>query len=102
MTATIEAPATPQIEIAGRHTQAALGKALLEAAQRAREDDRVTWITSGGTKIAAIVPEYVGDAKDPDSPHDPVLTGKVVPKPLPPGQVQLELNTGEPADEPAT
>jgi hypothetical protein len=93
---------TPAIEIAGRHTQSALGKALLEAAQRAREADRVTWITSGGTKIAAVVPEYVGDAKDPGSPHDPVITGKVVPKPLPSPAVQLALDTGEPVSEPAS
>jgi len=97
------APAeTPEIEIASKHTAAQLGRALLDATARARETDRVTWITSGGTKIAAVVPLYVGDASDQDSPHDPVLTGKVVPKPLPPGQVQLVLHTGEPGDEPAT
>jgi hypothetical protein len=93
---------TPEIEIAGKHTQAQLGKALLEAAGRAREDDRCTYITSGGTRIAAVVPLYVGDASDLDVPHDPVLTGKIVPKPLPPGQVQLVLNTGEPSGEPAS
>lgn len=99
MTAPTATTTTPEIEIASKHTQAQLGKALLEAAQRAREDDRLTWITSGGTRIAAVVSTYVGDAADPDAPHDPVLTGKVVARPLPQPAVQLEL---EPSGETAT
>jgi hypothetical protein len=86
---------TPAIEIAGKHTQASLGKAMLEATQRARESDRCTYITSGGAKIAAIVPLYVGDASDLDSPHDPVITGKVVPKPVEGPAVQLALDSGD-------
>jgi hypothetical protein len=98
---------TPVIEIAGKHTQAQLGKALLEAAQRARESDRCTNVTSGGQVIAAVVPFAVGDARDVYTLLDPpAKTGKIIkrgePIPVPGPGVQLALDTGEPVGEPAS
>lgn len=37
---------------------------FLDAVQRASEDDRTTWVTSGGTRIAAVVPLVVGKVMD--------------------------------------
>ena len=89
---------TPQIDIAAKHTQAQLGKALLDAAQRARQDDRTTYITAGGVKIAAVVPLYVGEAADLDVSHDAMLTGKIVHRPVTGPAIQLELEAASEDD----
>ena len=52
---------------------------FLSAVQRARDDERVTWVTDGGQRIAAIVPLEVGHAMNVQAPS---TEGGLV---LPPG-----------------
>lgn len=54
---------TPEIEV----TEECAHLTLLEAVDRARVDNRMTWVMCDGERIAAVVPVGVGVALDPDS-----------------------------------
>lgn len=55
---------------------------VIEAIERARHDERTTWLTSGGVRIAAIVPLEVGRVMDPDELPKPVGMDRPTGSPL--------------------